>query len=476
MRSGKEYIEKLSRSRRDVWIQGTKVENLVQHPALSNCVKSIAGLYDLQQQNRGILSIKPTSQEIPLSFHMPRNTQELQKKGQAFYRWAVHSGGMLGRTPDYLNAIVTSWASASQFFGKGPSDFSKNILNYYQMVSSKDYFLTHSVLNAYRLSGSQRVLDTTKALKVVKEDGKGIVVDGVRHLATSSAISDEILIYAGRISNLKAGDEDFSLAFAVDADTPGIKMVAREPFDTNSSHFDFPLSSRFEEMDFLISFNNVSIPWERVFIYRDFEKLNKLHAETNSVVHSAHQTAWKTLAKTEFILGSLFRYIEYNSSPEIPHLQQALAEVIIQMEVIKSLIIRAEVEAETDKWGMVSPRMLPLEVARVLYMQSSEQLTKIVKNVGAGGLMLIFSENDLSGKLKKEMDEMLAEGQKTALDRVKWNRVLWDISSSSFGSRQELYEKLYAGGVQPSLQFLFKSLPKEEIKRLTEIVDSVLSR
>ena len=95
----------------------------------------------------------------------------------------------------------------------------------------------------------------------------------------------------------------FALSFAIPCGTPGLKFLCRESFDLGRSHFDHPLGSRFEEMDCVVFFDDVLVPWERVFLLGDVDLLNRTANVTHSSAHSAHQGAAKNLAKCEFVLG-----------------------------------------------------------------------------------------------------------------------------------------------------------------------------
>ncbi|MGE4132176.1 MAG: 4-hydroxyphenylacetate 3-hydroxylase N-terminal domain-containing protein [Bdellovibrionales bacterium] len=470
MRDGKSYLENLAKTPRNVWIDGNKIKSVIEHPATAATAKAVAALYDFQMTHASSLGHEGVAQ----SLHIPRSKSELLARGSAFLAWARQSGGFLGRTPDYLNSILSAWAGASPYFGTGHSDFARNISNYHKLVCAQDLALTHSVVNAYRVKGQTRVLDRERAMKVVKERDDGILVRGIRHLATSAATCDELLVYSGRISNLTDADADYALSFAVPIGSAGLKLLGREPFDPSRSKFDFPLSSRFEEMDFLVIFEDVFVPWERVFIYRDSAKTNELHLATNSVIHSAHQTTAKSLAKTEFFLGTLLRYINTHESKTVPHIQHLVAEVMMQLEVMKALLRQAEENCAIDSWGVMAPQMMPLEVARVLYMKYYSQLVEVVRSVGAGQLMLLFSQNDLQGEVKGDLERILGDPEQSATDRVRYNRVLWDMACSAFATRQDLYERLYAGGLYPSLQFLYRVFPKQQAEELQDFVDRVL--
>ena len=110
-------------------------------------------------------------------------------------------------------------------------------------------------------------------MQVVKETDAGIVVNGARLLATLGPLANEIEVFPSTL--LKASEENipFAFAFALPIDTAGLRMICRDTYDTGKTTFDAPLASRFEEMDAVVVFDNVLVPWERVFMYRDTSAL-----------------------------------------------------------------------------------------------------------------------------------------------------------------------------------------------------------
>ena len=150
-------------------------------------------------------------------------------------------------------------------------------------------------------------------------------------------ISDEILIFPSTV--LKGGDDmkPYALAFAIPNDTPGLSFQCREPLDVGRSHADHPLGSRFDEMDAMVFFDDVLVPWERVFLMNDVELANQAYAETGAVLHMAHQVVNLKIAKTEAFLGVMQAVVDMIGTGAYQHVQEMIAEVVIVLEIMKGL-------------------------------------------------------------------------------------------------------------------------------------------
>src|SRR6185295_3737039 len=115
----------------------------------------------------------------------------------------------------------------------------------------------------------------------------------------------------------------------------GLRFLCRDSFDRGRSSFDYPLSSRFDEMDCVVFFDDVLVPWERVFLLGDVELLNKTGA-TNFSAHSAHQGAAKNLAKCEFVLGVALLMTQAIGNAHLPHTEERIGELMLYTELMRS--------------------------------------------------------------------------------------------------------------------------------------------
>ena len=279
-KTGQQYIEGLRANPAEVWIRGERVKDVTTHPALAGGVGSVAALYDLQHDEAAreeMLFASPSSGDpVGMSFKVPRTAEDLIRRRAMMTRWAWVGCGMMARTPDFLNVSIAAWAGAAEYFGQNRPEFADNVQNYYEFIRENDTTLTHTLVNLQprRTSGTVDDLDDQVALTVVKETDAGIVVRGSRVLATLGPISDEIAVYPTRTHMIGPDAWRQALFFSIPCATPGVKFICRESFDYGRSGFDHPLGSRFEEMDAIVFFDDVLVPWERVFLLGDVDMCN----------------------------------------------------------------------------------------------------------------------------------------------------------------------------------------------------------
>jgi 4-hydroxyphenylacetate 3-monooxygenase len=447
-RRGADVLARLRERPPALWYDGERVADVTVHPALRGGVATLAGLYDLQWQRAAeCLFDSPSSgRKVARSFQLPRTTGELASIGQAMAIVARHTHGMMGRVPDYLNRALSAYAAAAPFLAEPDPRFGANAVRLHEELRESDLSLTHSLIppQANRSVGPSAQADPFLAARVKKETDSGFVVRGCRMLATLP-ISDAIMVLPSTLLKATAEDAPYAFGFVIPTDTPGLKLICRESLDYGRSHFDHPLGSRYEEMDAVVVFDDVHVPWENVLLYRDVERCNEANVRTGAVVGMAHQVVIKNVAKCEFVLGLAALLVETIGAERFQHVQEKLAELWVALETMRALLRAAEVDAAPDEWGIVRPAWNPLDAARNLYPRLYPRMIEIVQQLGASGLVAMPTEQALKGPLADDVWHYYQAARADAFERVPLFKLAWDVAISAFAGRQVLYERFFFG-------------------------------
>lgn len=454
IRTGEQYIQGL-RDEREIWTLGKRVVDVTSEPGMDRGVKTLADFMDNQHQPEKcdvLTYLAADGKRCAMSFKTPKSVEDVKARGAAFYEWAKWSNGMFGRTPDYKNASLMAFASAPDFLAqgnKGPGGdvMAQNMLDFYNYVRTNDRVLTHTLVNpavnhAQAASGkySEKV-----ALQVVKETDEGIIVNGARLLATLGPLADEIEVFPSTV--LKGSDENipFAFAFAIPIATKGLKLFCRDTYDHGKSNFDAPLSSRYEEMDAVVIFDNVLVPWNRVFMYGQPELCNQAFNATNAVVHMAHQVACSKLAKSEFIVGIMCAIAKATGRDKDLYTKGLIAEVMQMTETVRALLFSAENQATEDQHGNYIPLRGPLDTSRNLYPKMYPRMVEILQLLGSSSLMATPTEADFANEITPDVEQYFQLTNLESRDRVGLYRLAHDVAVSGFGNRQVLYERFFFG-------------------------------
>ena len=449
-RTGKEFLQRLDTTPRELWYGDKKITGSVsEHPAFRGISRSIAALYDMQMKPDLVevmtYESPTTGERVGTSFLQPRTREDLAKRTAMMKAWADYSGGIMGRTADYLNSSIMAMAAAKGFFGNEGRDFASNIAKYYEYVRENDLVLTHTLINpqSNRSVGPSKQADPFIAARVVEKNDEGVVMRGARMLATLP-IADEIMVFPSTVIRSGQDDVPYSIAFALPVSTKGLKFICRESFASESA-YDHPLASRFDEQDAVVVFDDALIPWERVFILEDPERANRVNEATNAVVFMAHQATVREAAKAEFIAGLVTTVAETIGVDQFPQVQEKISEILLTVEIMKAFITASEANAKPNKWGLMTPDYVPINSARNLWPRLAPSLATILKQIGASGLMAIPPEEVLGSAARPEVDKYFQAKTANAEERIGLFKLAWDAAGSSFGGRQDLYERFFFG-------------------------------
>jgi 4-hydroxyphenylacetate 3-monooxygenase oxygenase component len=448
LRSGAEFIEGLRRAPREVWVAGRRVDDVTADPVFARPVQSIARLYDLQVSpaHREAMAYQDDGETGGMSFLIPRSRDDLVRRRLAMTVWAQASFGLLGRSPDFLNTVLMAWAENADFFGQRGAQFADNVINYYKLCRARDLFATHAIVNPQtdRSRGSHQHDDLFAHLGVVEETRDGLIVRGAKMLATHGPTADELLVYPQ--PGIREGEERYVLAFGIPCATKGLKFICREPFDDGTqSAWDHPLGARFEEPDAVCVFDDVLVPWDRVFLYGDVKLGNAMFGQAGIRNNTGHQTAIRGLAKCQLLVGCALALTQTVKSDVHLHVQQNLGEVLGFLPLIEGAILLSEQNAEPTGRGAVRPAYAPLQALRLHIPKFYERIVQVTQTLAAGGLLISPTAADLRSAIGPDIARYYKGAGVEAEERIRLFKLAWDLTGTQFGQRMLHYERYYAG-------------------------------
>ena len=479
VRNGKQFLQGL-RDGREIWLEGERVDDVTTHPKLARMAHTLAGLYDLQESpdyRERMTFRSPTSGDpVSLSFLVPETYDDLIRRRQALEVTARACYGMLGRTPDYVNIQLTAMRQMSHVYGRNDPVFQQRLLGYHEYVRENDLCLTHTFGHPQvnRAVPIADLPDPYVALGVVDTTGEGVIVRGAKLLATLAPFSDEIIAPVVRPLRPDAEeDRKYCISFSIPVSSPGLRFICRQSHDRGHSLYDYPLSGRYDEMDALAVFDNVLIPWDRVFAYDDIELANDALRRVVMWRQYMQQVAVKNIAKLEFVLGITHGIAEAIGITGFSHIQEKISEIIDTIETVRAYMRAAEADAAPYEGEGIWPAAEPWTALRHYYPDAHDRVMWIVQQLSASGLMLTPTEEDLNGPLAEDIGKYYQAANIEAPERIKLFRLAWDLVGSEYGSRQTLYERFFNGDVVQLRQRRFASY---DYSRAQEALQSFMAK
>jgi 4-hydroxyphenylacetate 3-monooxygenase len=472
MRTGRQYLESLDDGR-SVFLDGEKVKGVARHPAFEGVTRTLATLYDVAADPAsGMIFTSPeTDREANKVFMIPRSPGDLVERHRAISTWADVSKGFIGRGPDHVGGFLAGFASSPDTFNKGDKPFGKNVSRFYREVVEDNLFTTYVIIPPQidRSVAARGQREEMLQVGVLRERDGGIVVRGAQMLGTATAVSDRLLVSC--IRPLTPEDERYAISFVTPVNAGGLKVYCRRPYaPSQPSSLDYPLSTRFDESDALIVFDDVFVPWGDVFVYRDVEQLRRQFFETPAHVLGNNQAQIRLVSKMKFIIGVARKVAQVNGVEGIPAVQEKLGELASLAAFVEGMVLASESSCVTNSNGVVMPNPRFLYAAMGLQSEIYPRAISLLRELAGGGVIqLPSSYQDLSADLTKpDMERYLGSPHVSLEERVKLFKLAWDIVGSEFAGRHLQYELFYAGAPFIAKSYAFRNYGYDEAVASTE--------
>jgi 4-hydroxyphenylacetate 3-monooxygenase len=477
MRSGSDYLKSLDDGRQ-VFVDGERVADVTRHPAFREAARSVARLYDIAAapENRELMTFTSpkTGEPVLRAYQIPRTHADLRARRLFSETWAEATFGLMGRTPDHVAGFFCGYAAVPGVFAAGGQRFADNVVSFYESARDQHLYLSYAIVPPQidRSKPAHKQSDPTLHAGVVKERDGGIVIAGAQQVATGGALSDYIQLSC--IHPLQPGDENYANCVVIPVCAPGVKLFPRRPFALRADNsFDYPLSSRFDESDSYVVFDNVFVPWEHVFIYRNIELTRDQWFKTPSHIYGNHQAQVRYVTKLRFMMGLAQRMIEMIGTAAQPPVQIAMGELAALASIYEGLLLAHETNAPIEN-GVLWPSKVTLYAAMAMQSEFNGRMLEMIRElVSSSVISLPSSVTDFDNpEIAPFIERYMRSGSMDARSRTALVRMLWDFLGTEFGSRHQQYEKFYGGSSVVVKQNVYRNY---DFKRATALVDRALA-
>jgi 4-hydroxyphenylacetate 3-monooxygenase len=450
IKTGQDHIKSLHDGR-DVYIYGARVADVTTHKAFRNSVRAVAALYDFQAQQGVVDTLTfaspDTGRRVNRCWQLPDSYIQLIERRRALEAWAELHFGFMGRSPDHVASCISGMIMGIELFEAYDRKRANALRDYYRFARDNDLFLTYVIINpqADRFKPAHGQADPNLAAAVADEDAEGLTIRGAKMLATSSIMANEVFVTC--VQPLVPGDERHAVSFAVPMNVKGLRVLSRKSYEDSAvSRFDNPLSSQFDENDAVLYFDDVKVPWERVFVNQNTEMTLKQFHGTPAHVYQNYQCQIRLLVKMRFLAGLAHRIAEANGVVAFPQVRDSLGQIAAEVGLVEGLLHGMEAKGQRAGGYFVPDRHL-LYSAQTLTQQLYPKVITAIRDLAGGGLIMQPSSvADFDNPLLASLIHKTQKSPRFApQERVKFFKLAWDALGSEFASRHVQYEMFYAG-------------------------------
>jgi 4-hydroxyphenylacetate 3-monooxygenase len=393
IRTGEEYRESI-RDGREVWMNGERVDDVTAHPAFRPVVDVRARIYDMahDEATRDLMSYDDpsTGERNAIGLRLPHTRQDWHDKRRAVDAVMDDVGGVVIRVGDETVGEMWSLYDGQDVLNEVDPQFSENIRRHIDRVLVGDPF--HVSANTDPKGDRSRRpqdQDPDMLLHLVRETDNGIVVRGAKY-ETAAAYANQAFVKP-TIANWGDSElSDYALGFICDMGSPGIKHVCRTGFAGRAPAEDYPLASRFDEVDTLVIFDDVEIPWENVLFYRHTRAATFIRATLHR--YSAFPYIQRILRVADMLIGAALLNVRQTGLERQQAVQEKLAQLACYREGINAHLTAAIAEAEESPGGLLMPNQSLLYTGRVLACTQLPAMMHISRELCGGQICVTPDE------------------------------------------------------------------------------------
>ncbi|MDF9811166.1 4-hydroxyphenylacetate 3-hydroxylase N-terminal domain-containing protein [Streptomyces sp. SPB162] len=455
---------------RELYLDGKRVTDPAGHPAFKPAADEIGRLLDLQHHpdHRSLLTWEDpaTGQRLARAYQPPRTVEELRVQRRSAEFWHAESLGQHGRSPAFMASIAVGLYDFRHQLERARTGFGTNAEAWYHHTSRNDLVLSHALGDPQIDRSTDPVDDPDLALRVLSENERGIVVRGAKQLTTLAPLAHEVLVYLSASFAQRRG-EQFVVWFALPLNTPGLVTLCREPLGSSPWGHAHPLGARFDEQDAMLFFDDVLVPWDRVFLLRESELartgLGRINAWSAYIGHVRYRERLRTLLATATLVAESIGVDGFRN------IQEDLGTLAGYAELTEYFLDAAEARATVTDSGLLAPG--DTAASRVWSAEVAGKAVEIVRGIGASGLLMQPTANDLANpRLRPHLDRYMRGRGIDAEHKSRLFRLAWELTGDGFGQRQDLYEFVHRGDLARNRINLYRrydqSSVRERLQRL----------
>ena len=389
IRTGDEYRDSI-RDNREVFMNGERVKDVTAHSMFKPLIDIRARMYDMAHDpaTRDIMTVTQGADVNAIGSALPYTQEDWWAKRRATDFLMEDIGGVVTRVGDETVGEMWSLFDGTDVLNEVDPQFAKNIEMHIGKVLKGDPF--HVSANTDPKgdrSLAPQDQDPDMLLHVVKETDAGIVVRGAKY-ETAAAYANQAFTKPTIANWGNAELSDYAVGFICDLGSPGLKFICRGGFAganggcPRADHRDYPLANRFDEVDTIVIFDNVLIPWENVLFYRHTRAASFIRATLHR--YSAFAFVQRTLKQADQMIGAALFNARQTGLEKQPAVQEKLSELAIWREGINAHLTASIALGETSPAGLMMPNQSLLMTGRCHALNNLPKMMHIARELCGG--------------------------------------------------------------------------------------------
>ena len=461
LRTVQEYVQSL-RDGRTVFFRGERVPDVTRHPVISAAVQHASIDYQLADDpaHRDLAVVRDDHGEYSRYYQIARNADDLLKRS-ALIEQATAAGGTLVVLIKEIgsDALFALMRVASALDAKYGGAYAHRVEEFYRHCRANDLAVAvaQTDVKGDRSLGPSAQADPDLYVRVVDRRQDGIVVRGAKAHTSVSTNANELIVLPTRA--MGETDRDYAVSFAIPIATPGLTLLA-SAYDSAaplSSPVEHPISARHKMMETTTVFEDVFVPWERVFLAGEYEFAGPLALAF--VEHHRFTAISYKLPLVDALVGAAMLMADLNGIAKAGHVREKLVQLISYAETLRGLTRYAAIQGKPRELGMVVPDPLYVNMAKYHFAHGYHEAVRHVQDMAGGALVTGPGAEDLAAPETKQYYERFYAGRNGVggEERLRALSLVRDLVASEFATYQEVLAVHAEGSLEAEKLMLFRS-------------------
>jgi 4-hydroxyphenylacetate 3-monooxygenase len=479
IRTANQYLDSI-RDGREVYINGQRVKDVTRHSMMRPLIDIRARIYDMQHEaaSRELLAYREDGEWNAVANKLPRAQSDWADKRRATDTVLEAIGGVVTRVGDETVGEMWSLFDGQNVLNEVDPQFSANIRTHIDAVLHGDPF--HVSANTDPKgdrSKPPQEQDPDMLLHVVKETDAGIIVRGAKY-ETAAPYANQAFVKPTNANWGSSALSDYAVGFICDLGSPNIKFICRTGFAGRAPAADYPLSNRFDEVDALVIFDNVLVPWENVLFYRHTKAAAFIRATLHR--YSAFAFVQRNLKLADMMIGAALFNVRQTGLDKQQAVQEKLAELAVYREGINAHLTAAIALAEQSPAGLLMPNQSLLYTGRVLACSQLHHMMHIARELCGGQICVTPDKASFdSPDTKPWLDKFYSVNENwIADDRRKLLAFARDMLNSDYAGHRLTFQLFAQSPPFAHLAAVYRNFdwegPLEFVRKAADLSDRVM--
>ena len=460
LRTADEYVQSL-RDGRTVYYRGERVEDVTTHPVIGQAVRHAAIDYTMAHDpaHRALCVVDDGHGEYSRYYQIPRSPDDLMKRRELIEAATTEGATLVVLIKEIgTDALAGLLRVSSKVDEAHGTDYAPRVQAYYEQCRDQDLAIAvaQTDVKGDRSRGPAAQDDPDLYVHIVERRSDGIVVRGAKSHTSVSTNANELIVLPTRA--MKEADSDYAVSFAVPMDTPGLVLLA-SAFDSHSpqsSPVELPISAHHKMMETTTVFNDVFVPWDRVFLAGEHEFAGPL--ALGFVEHHRFTAISYKLPLVDTMVGSALVMAEMNGISKAGHVREKLVQLISYAETLRGLTHYAALTGTPREGGIVAPNTMYVNMAKYHFAHGYHDAVRNVQDIAGGSLVTGPGAEDLEHEeTAKYYNKYYAGHGVSGEDRLKALTFVKNLVASEYGAYQEVLAVHAEGSLEAEKQMVARS-------------------